>query len=303
MTLSFGRDTTQNMLYYPYGIAYDSSNSALFVAESSNNRITVFDVASITNGEDAIGELGQPDFTTPGGGTTQNTFSSPQGLVYNTSNNTLFVADTNNNRILVYNFIRITTGTFPGGTAGEAYTGSVTIASSTDTVSYSVYSGSLPTGTSINTSTGEVTGTLTTAGTYTFAIEARDTDASAGYLFDRASYSVTIAAATPNSTPATAVSGGTAIPAGTLNPPTKPKPTEENPKGEFKVIINNGEQYTNSTIVNLNLISDGNTARMAISNNLDFAGASQVPFEKQTQWNICGIAPKCKLGEYTVYAD
>lgn len=52
---------------------------------------------------------------------------------------------------------------------GVAYSDGV---SASEAASYSVYSGTLPTGLSLNTSTGAITGTPTTPGTYTFVIRA-----------------------------------------------------------------------------------------------------------------------------------
>ncbi len=44
--------------------------------------------------------------------------------------------------------------------------------SATNTTSYSVFSGALPTGLSLNTSTGAITGTPTAQGSYSFVIRA-----------------------------------------------------------------------------------------------------------------------------------
>ena len=44
-------------------VSYDSSNDYLYVGDQGNRRILVYDIASITNGEDAINVIGQPDFT------------------------------------------------------------------------------------------------------------------------------------------------------------------------------------------------------------------------------------------------
>jgi hypothetical protein len=55
------------------------------------------------------------------------------------------------------------------GIVGTAYSDGV---SASDTVSYSVFSGALPTGLSLNTSTGAITGTPTAPGVFTFVIRA-----------------------------------------------------------------------------------------------------------------------------------
>ena len=47
----------------PRGLIYDPAGNRLFVADFSNNRVMLFDVASITNGENAVNVLGQANFT------------------------------------------------------------------------------------------------------------------------------------------------------------------------------------------------------------------------------------------------
>ena len=55
----------------------------------------------------------------------------------------------------------------PAGTVGVAYTGSVTGSNGSGSYAYAVQSGALPTGVSINSGTGALTGTPSVAGTYT----------------------------------------------------------------------------------------------------------------------------------------
>ena len=99
---SAGTATTQSGMDHPYDVAYDSNNGRLFVIEYSNRRILVFDVTTITNGENAIQVIGQDDFTSSANTTTQNGLYFPYGSVYSTSANRLFVTDRNNSRIMVY---------------------------------------------------------------------------------------------------------------------------------------------------------------------------------------------------------
>lgn len=60
-------------------------------------------------------------------------------------------------------------------TVGEVYSDSVTATNMSYSGSYSVSSGSLPAGISLNTSSGAVTGTPTTAGPYSFTLTATNT--------------------------------------------------------------------------------------------------------------------------------
>jgi DNA-binding beta-propeller fold protein YncE len=107
---------TQSGLTTPVGLAYDSADTLLHVADSGNSRTLVFNVAtgSIANGENATSVLGQTSFTTGsanGGGTTsQSVLSAPSGLAYDSTNNRLFVGDTSNNRDLVFSTANVING-------------------------------------------------------------------------------------------------------------------------------------------------------------------------------------------------
>lgn len=108
--VSSGAAATQAGMSAPKGLAYDAANTRLFVANGSNNRVTVYDVASITDGENATKVLGQSNFTNSGTATTQAGMNSPQGLAYDAANTRLFVADNGNNRVVVYDVASITDG-------------------------------------------------------------------------------------------------------------------------------------------------------------------------------------------------
>ncbi|MCC6404783.1 MAG: beta-propeller fold lactonase family protein, partial [Candidatus Yanofskybacteria bacterium] len=95
--------TTQNGLNRPAGLAYDATGNRLFVADRGNNRVMVFDVAIITNGENAVNVLGQADFVTATSGTTQTTLTTPLGVSYDADNERLFVADSDNHRVMIFN--------------------------------------------------------------------------------------------------------------------------------------------------------------------------------------------------------
>lgn len=63
---------------------------------------------------------------------------------------------------------------FADGTENTAYSGSATASGGTAPYTYSVLSGALPTGLTLNSSTGAVTGTPTTPGTFNFVIRVTD---------------------------------------------------------------------------------------------------------------------------------
>jgi sugar lactone lactonase YvrE len=123
--------TTQTTLRSPAGVAIAPLTTAtgtpsVYVADTGNNRVVRFD---LTTGFPAIGDsvnaqlvLGQTAFSngTPGSGLGQ--MSAPQGVAVDTTNR-VFVADTGNNRVLIFNN-PTTNGqaaiAFLGGTVGTA---------------------------------------------------------------------------------------------------------------------------------------------------------------------------------------
>ncbi len=68
----------------------------------------------------------------------------------------------------------ITTTSLPDGTVGVSYSETIGVTGGTAPITFSVLSGSLPGGLSLDTSTGEISGTPTTAGSYSFTIRATD---------------------------------------------------------------------------------------------------------------------------------
>ncbi|MDP3057375.1 MAG: carboxypeptidase-like regulatory domain-containing protein [bacterium] len=77
-------------------------------------------------------------------------------------------------------------------------------------------------------------------------------------------------------------SSGGGLPPAAYNPPT-------NPEAGFKISINQGAEYTNSSTVNLTLIVGSDTVRMAISEFPDFKNASQFPFQQEIKWELLPI--------------
>lgn len=101
--------------------------------------------------------------------------------------------DTNNVNtcgILVCPVITVNPATLPNGTVNSAYNQIVTASGGTSPYTFSVSSGSLPTGLLLNSATGAITGTPTAAGSFTFSITARDATGCTGSRV----YTITIAA-------------------------------------------------------------------------------------------------------------
>jgi sugar lactone lactonase YvrE len=83
----------------PWGAAIDSSGN-IYVADRGNNRVLRF--SSTTIGSSAVNVLGQLSFTAKAPGTTISTMQSPTGVAVDSFGN-LYVADTENNRVLRFN--------------------------------------------------------------------------------------------------------------------------------------------------------------------------------------------------------
>jgi DNA-binding beta-propeller fold protein YncE len=102
--------TAANRLYNPRDLCIDKAANRLYVADITNQRVVVFDIASITDGENAVNVLGQTNFTASTSGTTQNKFNTPYGLAFSPLTQRLFVAENGNNRITVFDVSAVTDG-------------------------------------------------------------------------------------------------------------------------------------------------------------------------------------------------
>jgi len=80
----------------------------LFVADSGNQRVLIWNTVPTTSGVAADVVLGQPDFTSNGPGTTASSFIFPKGIW--SDGVRLAVADVTNHRILLWNTIPTTNG-------------------------------------------------------------------------------------------------------------------------------------------------------------------------------------------------
>jgi large repetitive protein len=101
-------------------------------------------------------------------------------------------------------------GALTGATAGTAYSQTITASGGTAPYTYAITSGSLPAGLSLDTTTGAITGTPTTAGNASFTITATDANSVTG----SASYSlaVTVAAPVANAVSATVAANSSSNP-------------------------------------------------------------------------------------------
>jgi hypothetical protein len=146
-----------------------------------------------------------------------------------------------------------------------------------------------------NTSLSWVSSGLSCDNTYSFRVKARNGDG-------------VETAFTDSPTKTTQNCGGSALPPVAFMPPSPPQTNPENPEGGFRILINEGAQYSNSPTVILKLFGGSDTARMAISNNPEFSGigsTGQITYQKEISWNLCkgqeNICEKLGVGELTNY--
>jgi sugar lactone lactonase YvrE len=127
--------TTSSTLDSPAGLAYDPANNRLFVDDELNNRILVFDTTAISDGEGASAVLGQPDFVSSSTDTTSSTLSNPMSIAYDASSSRLFVMDSYNSRILIFNVPPL----IPDGEGASAVLGQPDFVSSNTGVTSSTF--------------------------------------------------------------------------------------------------------------------------------------------------------------------
>jgi uncharacterized protein (TIGR03437 family) len=106
---------SQANLYAPSGIASDGN--VLAVADTNHNRVLIWQSVPTNNSTPPNVVVGQPDFTTTTPGTSAQKMRGPQGVWIDSGR--LFVADTQNSRILIYNSIPTSNGASPNVVVGQ----------------------------------------------------------------------------------------------------------------------------------------------------------------------------------------
>jgi len=183
--------TTQSRLARPEILAYDSDRNLLFVDDSGNARVMVFDLSELTDGENAVNVIGESNFTSKIITSDQSNFSPSYGLDYDSASRQLFVSDSGYNRLLIFNLIVLSTSTFSDAKYGVSYTATVTSSNYQGTLSYAVTSGTLPSGITLATSTGVLSGTPSATGSFSFTITATESESTGDYS-DSQNFSLTI---------------------------------------------------------------------------------------------------------------
>ena len=92
------------------------------------------------------------------------------------------------------------------------------------------------------------------------------------------------------------------FPSAFLQPPESPEETSDNPEGEFKVEINQGEEITNKRKVKLDFTVGSDAVKMALSNRSDFYSSGIEELTPSKEWDLCDNEETCETGDKTVYA-
>ena len=163
---------TQSGLTDPTGVVYDQESRQLFVSDSNDNRVLLYDLTDLSNGMNASAVLGQANYTDVSSGATQTQFDSLRYLDFDSSNRRLFVSDTSNNRVMIFDLISLDTTGLESGVGGTPYDMDLSTSNDQGTVSFELVSGSLPPGLSFDSS--GISGTPTSSGTYNFTARAVD---------------------------------------------------------------------------------------------------------------------------------
>jgi uncharacterized protein YhjY with autotransporter beta-barrel domain len=150
-------------------------------------------------------------------------------------------------------------GALPGGVAGTPYSQIVTAPGGANPYTYSILSGALPAGLSLNTSTGVISGTPTTVGNSSFTVSVRDAHSQTG----SAAYTlnVTAPALTAVSSSATAVSAVTVTVdltvGATGGPFTSAQLLSLSPPAAGSAVITLGDTASSSNMVIAALVAGG----------------------------------------------
>lgn len=105
-------------------IMYDGNN--LYIADAGNNRVLIYNGIPSTNDPNANVVLGQTSFSLAATGDSSSQMNGPNGVFSDHTH--LFVADTGNNRVLVYNTIPASSGTPANIVLGQTGFGSAVTA-------------------------------------------------------------------------------------------------------------------------------------------------------------------------------
>lgn len=115
-----GNNASASSLSGPKGVFFDGTK--LYIADTNNNRVLIWNTNPSSNNQSADVVIGQADKTANssnrGGDTANNTLSNPTTVFVNSSK--LFIADTGNHRVLIYDSIPTADGATADRVMGHA---------------------------------------------------------------------------------------------------------------------------------------------------------------------------------------
>ena len=154
-----------------------SPNGVIYVTDGDHYRVRRVNSSNVIN---TIAGNGLPGFAGDGGPAILASIY-PTGAMVDAAG-TLYIADAYNYRIrkVTYPSPTITTTSMAGGMTGISYNQTLAAAGGQTPYTWSRTSGSLPTGLSLNASTGVISGTPTTAATFTFTVQVKDANNTTG---------------------------------------------------------------------------------------------------------------------------
>jgi hypothetical protein len=129
-----GAGPTAGTLNVPEGVSYNSK-TGLMVGDAQNNRALIYGTIPTASGASASVVVGQPDFTSAGSGSTAAMLFTPYSA--SSDGSSLYVADHDNNRVLIYTPVPTANGAAASlslGSASPAVAGNPTCTSHSGTV-------------------------------------------------------------------------------------------------------------------------------------------------------------------------
>lgn len=162
----------------PFGVAVDTTRNTIFVANSSAGSVSIINGA--TNGVTDSLAMG----------------NNPHRIAVNALTNTVYVANPDDNSVSVLRSVDaplIAPDPLPAGVVGTAFSTTPSTTGATP-MTYTVSAGALPTGLTLNSSTGLILGTPIAAGTATFTITATNTEGVDSQVFSIVTTAAALAA-------------------------------------------------------------------------------------------------------------
>ncbi|MCD4812274.1 NHL repeat-containing protein [bacterium] len=111
-----GSTCSSNTLNQPTAVCL--YNGKLFIADTGNNRVLIYDAIPTSHGTAASVVVGQSDFSSSGSLCAQNRMYAPNGVWVDAGK--IFISDTGNNRVLVFNSIPSTNNSDADYVLGQA---------------------------------------------------------------------------------------------------------------------------------------------------------------------------------------